>query len=219
VIGLVLVAAGSGRRLGAQVPKALVEVAGDTLIGHCLRAVSEVGEISDRVVVAPAPDVATVAADVGTRLGARVVAGGTTRDASVRAGLAALDPAVTHVLIHDAARPFTPTQVYRRVLAELAAGAVAVVPALPVTDTVKRVRDGVVVKTLDRDELVGVQTPQGFRLAELRAAHARQRGEVTDDAMLMEQAGIAVRVVTGSDHAFKITTPFDLAVARAMQED
>jgi 2-C-methyl-D-erythritol 4-phosphate cytidylyltransferase len=215
----VLVAAGSGSRLGAGFPKALVEVAGDTLIGHCLRAVQQVPAIAEVVVVAPADGVDAVVRAVAGRFTARVVAGGTTRDASVRKGLEALDPQLTHVLIHDAARPFTPTQVYRRVLAELAAGAVAVVPALPVTDTVKRVRDGVVVKTLDRDELVGVQTPQGFRLAELRAAHARQRGEVTDDAMLMEQAGIAVRVVTGSDHAFKITTPFDLAVARAMQED
>lgn len=213
MIGLILVAAGSGQRLGADVPKALVQVAGDSLLGHCLATASQVPEITDVVVVAPSSEVADLQA-----LAPTVVAGGATRDASVRAGLDALQHA-THVLVHDAARPFTPADVFHRVITELRAGAVAVVPALPVADTIKRVHGDVVVESLDRSELVAVQTPQGFRLAELRAAHAQQGGDVTDDAMLMERAGHAVRVVPGSDHAFKITTPFDLAVARAMRED
>lgn len=210
MIGLILVAAGSGQRLGAQVPKALVPVAGDTLIGHCLRTAAQIPELTQIVVVAPP--------GVGSLPGVTVVAGGATRDASVRAGLAALAPEIGAVLIHDAARPFAPAAVYERVIAALQAGAAAVVPALPVADTIKRVAAGVVVESLDRSELVAVQTPQGFAVPQLRAAHEAQTAAVTDDAMLMEQAGVPVHVVEGSDHAFKITTPFDLAVARAMQE-
>lgn len=212
MIGLVLVAAGSGQRLGADVPKALVQVAGDTLIGHCLATAARVPAITQVVVVAPASEVPALQA----ALAVTVVPGGATRDESVRAGLAAVD--ASHVLVHDAARPFTPPEVYERVIAALRDGATAVVPGLPVADTIKRVHDGVVQQTLDRSELVAVQTPQGFRRSDLLAAHAAQTENVTDDAMLMEQAGVPVQVVAGSDHAFKITTPFDLAVARALQE-
>lgn len=210
MIGLILVAAGSGQRLGADVPKALVRVAGDTLIGHCLQTAAQIPELTQIVVVAPP--------GIGPLPDVNVVAGGATRDASVRAGLDALDPATTAVLVHDAARPFAPAAVFERVIAALQAGAVAVVPALPVTDTIKRMHDGVVVESLDRAELVAVQTPQGFQVAQLRAAHDAQSSAVTDDAMLMEQLGVPVHVVEGSDHAFKITTPFDLAMARALQE-
>lgn len=214
MIGLILVAAGSGQRLGADIPKALIRVAGESLIGHCLATAATVVGIDHVVVVAPEREVAALQQQAPA---VTVVAGGQTRDASVRAGLEAL-PGCSHVLVHDAARPFTPAEVFERVIAALQEGAVSVVPALPVADTIKRVRDGLVVQTLDRAELVAVQTPQGFRTDALRAAHEARTGEVTDDAMLMEQTGVQVRVVTGSDHAFKITTPFDLAVARAMRE-
>ena len=214
-MALILVAAGSGERLGAGIPKALVEVCGDTLIGHSLRVAGGVRQIAQTVVVVPAAEVDRVRPEVGE---AQVVPGGATRDASVRAGLEALDPDVEHVLIHDAARPFTPTEVYGRVIDALLAGADAVIPAVAVADTIKQVRDGSVVRTVDRADLVAVQTPQGFDVAALWAAHRSQAGTVTDDAMLMEAAGHEVRVVQGSPDAFKITTPFDLAVARAMKE-
>lgn len=212
---LILVAAGSGQRLAAGVPKALVEVAGQSLIGHCVATARRVRTIQEVVVVAPAAEVSRIAADIP---GVAIVAGGTTRDASVRAGLAALPATVDTVLIHDAARPFTPVEVYDRVVAALASGAEAVIPAVPVADTIKRVTDGIVRATVDRADLFAVQTPQGFRMTTLRAAHEQQTDAVTDDAMLVESLGVPVYVVAGSHEAFKITTAFDLAVARAMRE-
>lgn len=210
---LVLVAAGSGQRLGADVPKALVRVAGETLIGHCLNTTARVPAITEVVVVVPASHLEEVAAVCD----AKVVPGGSTRDESVRAGLAALTGDHEFVLIHDAARPFVQPAVFERVMAALFEGAIAVVPAIPVADTIKRVEGGYVVQTVDRSELVAVQTPQGFDLASLRAAHAAQVADVTDDAMLMEAMGHRVRVVPGSDEAYKVTTPFDLAVATALR--
>lgn len=212
-----LVAAGSGQRLAAGVPKALVEVGGRTLIGHCLWTIRQVRGITEVVVVAPAGEVATLAAAPDCA-GVAVVAGGATRDASVRAGLGALGDSVDIVLVHDAARPFTPVEVFDRVLDALRTSE-AVIPAVPVADTIKRVRRGIVAGTPARDELVAVQTPQGFHRDVLASAHASGAGEVTDDAMLVEQAGVPVHVVAGSDRSFKITTPFDLMVARAMQEE
>lgn len=213
---LILVAAGSGQRLGADRPKALVEVAGDSLIGHCLAAASKVARIQEIVVVVPAAELEALTEALDGR--ATVVAGGSTRDASVRAGLQALASEPEHVLIHDAARPFTPVDVYERVLDALAAGAAAVIPVLPVIDTIKRVRADVVVDSLVRDELVAVQTPQGFVTAQLARAHQGDTDGITDDAMLLERAGVSVTVVAGSPEAFKITTPFDLAVAAVVQE-
>lgn len=215
VTSLILVAAGSGERLGAGVPKALVTVAGDSLIGHCLTVARQVPEITHIVVVAPEGQREVLSSALG---GVEVVAGGATRDESVRAGLAALPTGTQFVLVHDAARPFTPPEVFRRVHEALLDGAVAVIPAVAVVDTIKRVHHGQVVETVDRSELVAVQTPQGFRVPDLQAAHEAQRQAVTDDAMLLEQLGVPVVVVEGSNDSFKITTPFDLAVARAMKE-
>lgn len=216
--GLLLVAAGSGQRLGATVPKALVEVAGDTMIGHCLRTVTRVDRLDDVVVVAPAAHATSLTAQMASRFpGVRVVVGGSTRDASVRQGLAALSADTDFVLIHDAARPFVPAEVFERVLDALAQGANAVVPAVPVADTIKVVHEGVVDRTLARDELMAVQTPQGFRRSTLVAAHDHREVAVTDDAMLIEQAGGTVRVVQGSAHSLKITTEFDLRMADVIQ--
>lgn len=212
---LILVAAGSGTRLAAGVPKALVEVGGRSLLQHCLDTAAKVSRISEIVVVVPAAHVAEVAASLHGGQAA-VVAGGQTRDASVRAGLTQVRNADV-VLVHDAARPFVPAEVYERVIDALV-DAQAVVPAVPVVDTIKRVRDGIVVDTPQRDDLVAVQTPQGFRVGALLAAHDGDDPGVTDDAMRVERAGIPVRVVAGSPHGFKITTPFDLAVATAMVE-
>lgn len=213
---LVIVAGGSGQRLGAEVPKALVEVAGRTLVEHCLDTARTCPQIDQIVVVAPSGHMPAVRAVVGDT--AVVVPGGASRDESVRHGLDALGPRVRWVLIHDAARPFVPRAVFDAVLAALAAGAEAVVPVLPVADTIKTVVAGHVGRTIPRDDLVAVQTPQGFAIEPLRAAHGMQSGEVTDDAQLMEQAGVQISVVAGSPRGFKITTGFDLLVAEAVAE-
>ena len=214
---LIVVAGGSGQRLGASVPKALVELAGRTLIDHCVRTALEWGKATQIVVVAPATHMLTIRSELPEAV--EVVAGGSTRDASVRKGLAALAPGVGWVLVHDAARPLAPVQVYDRVLQALESGAQAVVPGLPVADTIKAVVDGYVARTVPRDDLVAIQTPQGFELEALIQAHARQTGEVTDDAQLLEQSDVPVRVVEGSPLGLKVTTKFDLAVAQALAKE
>ena len=215
-VAAILVAAGDGRRLGSPVPKAFCEVRGRTLLEHALGPFVAHPAVRDVAVVAPA-DLLERCVEL-TGAGVTVVAGGATRQASVRAGLAALAPDVDAVLVHDVARPFVPVEVLDRVLAALAGGAVAVIPALPVTDTIKRVDAGrVVAETLDRSTLRAVQTPQGFDRAVLVAAHdAAPSGDVTDDAGLVEARGGTVVVVDGADEAFKITRPWDLVLAEAV---
>jgi len=232
----VLVAAGSGERLGAGVPKAFVEIDGVTLLEHAVRRFATHPAVGTIVVVAPAADVsrAGVLADAaaghdgptprsgwsdGSALGrARVlvVAGGATRQASVAAGLAVTDAGF--VLVHDVARPFVPGVVIDAVLAALTDGADAAVPVVPIHDTVRRVHpDGSFAGTVDRSTLVAIQTPQGFRRDVLVAAHEAGRHlAVTDDAALVEAAGGAVAAVAGSDEAFKVTTPLDLTRAQAV---
>lgn len=147
------------------------------------------------------------------------VNGGTERTDSVRAALDAVTGADI-VLVHDAARCLTPSAVTRAVVAAVRAGHRAVVPVLPVTDTVKQVdASGTVVATVDRSDLRVVQTPQGFDAELLRRAHAASSGPATDDAGLVERLGEKVSTVPGHPHAFKITTPFDLAVAEALAGD
>jgi 2-C-methyl-D-erythritol 4-phosphate cytidylyltransferase len=214
---LIIVAAGRGERLGAPVPKALVDLAGRSLLDRCLEVARTIPRISQVVVVAPAGLEEQVRVAVGATRAA-VVAGAATRDGSVRAGLAAVDPPTRDVLVHDAARPLTPVEVFDRVLDALDE-VTAVIPVMPVADTIKRVRDGIVVGTPARDELVAVQTPQGFRTGVLSQAHDARSGEVTDDAMLVEQLGVPVHVVAGSPRAMKVTTSFDLAVAAGMLEE
>jgi 2-C-methyl-D-erythritol 4-phosphate cytidylyltransferase len=145
-----------------------------------------------------------------------VVSGGADRRQSVAHALAALPPDVDTVLVHDAARSLTPPEVFAAVAAALADGAAAVVPALPVADTVKQVEHGVVVGTPDRDTLRAVQTPQGFRRDVLERAHQAATGTVTDDAGLVERLGYQVHVVVGHEEAFKITRPLDLVLAEAI---
>ncbi len=144
-----------------------------------------------------------------------VVAGGATRSSSVRAGLAALPADVEVVVIHDAARPLAARALFEAVIAAVRAGAEGAVPGLPITDTVKRVRDGEVVETLDRSELVCVQTPQAFRAEVLRRAH-RGDPEATDDAALVEAIGGRVVVVAGDPENIKLTARGDLASAEQL---
>jgi 2-C-methyl-D-erythritol 4-phosphate cytidylyltransferase len=135
------------------------------------------------------------------------VGGGATRSASVRVGLAEVAPEATHVLVHDAARPLLPAGLVPRLLHALGEGVAGAVPALPVTDTIKRVRDGLVSETLARDELVAVQTPQAFAADALRAVAG---GEGSDCASLVEAAGGRVAVVPGSERLLKVTSAEDL---------
>ncbi len=141
-----------------------------------------------------------------------VVTGGATRAASVRAGLLAVPNAAAVIVVHDAARPLATAALFEEVVAAVGAGASAVVPGLPIADTVKQVDGAIVRATLDRRQLVRVQTPQGFIAAALRQAHAGEP-EGTDDASLLEALGMAVVVVAGEEHNLKITTPPDLALA------
>ena len=213
-----IVAAGSGQRLAAGMPKALVALHGRPLLAWALDAFAGHPDIDSVVVVAPPDAVATVEDCVGGR--AAVVAGGPNRQASVELGLAALGTEVGLVLVHDAARPLLPASVISAVVAALRAGEQAVIPVLPVADTIKRVDGtGQVTATLDRTELRAVQTPQGFAKAALVAAHrtARERSltDLTDDAGLLEALGVPVRTVPGAELCFKITTPYDLRLAHS----
>jgi 2-C-methyl-D-erythritol 4-phosphate cytidylyltransferase len=167
----------------------------------------------DRVVVVAAPDLLErTRAEVATEAPhALVVVGGSTRAESVRNGLAATEPDVDIVLVHDAARPFASRALFAAVIAAVAAGADAVVPGIDVVDTI-RSRDG---GTVPRDRLVAVQTPQGFRASALRAAHEGSP-DATDDATLVEAIGGSVVVVAGAATNLKVTTPADLVIAEAL---
>lgn len=221
----IVVAAGSGLRLGAGVPKALVQLGGRPLVGWAVETLQSAG-IADVVAVVPASQRAAFTAVLPADV--RVVAGGDTRIESVRAGLAAIgtaaigtaaiDPVPTAVLVHDAARPLTPPAVVVRVLDALARGALAVVPVLPVVDTIAVVdgTDGVVTGDVPRDRLRRVQTPQGFHLPTLVAAYGRLAGGAaafTDDASVVRAAGTTVHTVAGDERAAKITVARDLLAA------
>lgn len=211
-------AAGRGERLGDSLPKALVPVGGEPLLVHAVRGLHISGRI-DRVVVAAPPShvESMVAALARGGVEAQVVPGGASRTESVRRALKAAGDA-TIVLVHDAARAFTPAEVIRAVVEAVAGGAPAVIPVLPVADTVKQVdAAGVVTGTPDRSVLRVVQTPQGFAADVLRRAYdAYPDDATTDDAGLVERLGIPVRALPGHPHALKITTPFDLAIAEAV---
>lgn len=233
---VVVVAAGSGTRLGIGTAKAFVPVAGELMLARALRTLFTLAEPTTVVVVAPADRLdecrALVAAVAGAAVAhTAVVPGGADRHASVQAGLAVLPDSVQAVLVHDAARCLTPASQFERVFAAVASGAVdappdggagadglgvGVVPALPVVDTVKRVEGDRVVETVDRSALVGVQTPQGFPLAGLRRAYALAEQAETDDAGVFQAAGGTVRTVAGDADAFKITTRWDLGRAEAL---
>ena len=217
-MGVVVVAAGSGTRLGADRPKAFVDLAGVTLLEHAVRG-ALAARPDELVVVVPEALVDEAASLVDPLPGsarAIVVAGGAERTDSVAAGLAALSPEVRFVLVHDAARCLAPVGVFERVLAALEEGAKGAVPGVPVVDTIKVVDDGgVITGTPDRSSLRAVQTPQGFDRAVLTAAHA-SGAAATDDAALVEALGHPVVVVEGDPRALKVTTAADLAQAERL---
>ncbi len=207
-------AAGQGVRLAAGMPKAFVPLLGRPLLWHCVQGLLASGCIG-RVVIAVGEHHHDQARAALTEAGdaVRIVTGGVHRSDSVRAALHSV-PDAEVVLVHDAARCLTPVSVIHAVAHAVLAGQLAVVPVLTVADTIKRVdSDDRVVSTLDRAALRIVQTPQGFSGELLRRAHLRASGPATDDAGLVEALGVPVITVPGHPYAFKITTPFDLAVA------
>lgn len=210
-------AAGSGERLGAGIPKAYVALAGRTILEHAVDGLLSSKVISRVLVAAPSDRVAETAALLAGR--ASVVAGGPERHDTVRLALEHIGEP-EFVVVHDAARPLTPVDQIRRVVAALTEGLRAVVPVIPVVDTIKAVdANGMVLGTPERSGLRAVQTPQGFSTELLRRAYQRAgSGSFTDDASLVENLGTPVHTVAGDPLAFKITTPLDLALARAVLE-
>lgn len=216
-IGVIVVAAGSGTRLALAEPKAFVELAGQTLLERALHSVCGMLEPAQIVIVAPQTHL-THAAKVGQRAAGSVpdavtvVAGGETRHASVQAGLAALAPGISVVLVHDSARALTPSSLMDAVVAAVDSTGDGIVPALSVVDSIKRVGPGgEVLGIVDRSDLAAAQTPQGFPRGQLDDAYrAAGHAEFTDDAAVFSAAGHRVHAIEGDALAFKITTAWDL---------
>ncbi len=211
---VIIPAAGSGTRLGEPVPKAFVDLGGATIIERCVDNVPD--SLGASIVVVVPADLVEHARELLP--GVVVVSGGAHRSDSVRAGIAAAGDAQI-LLVHDAARPLTPAHVFTSVVEAVAAGHPAVVPGVPVVDTLKQVTTDasgleLVARTVDREELRAVQTPQGFTRDALLRAHADDAGLATDDAGLAERCGIPVHIVPGDPLAMKITTPWDLRIIR-----
>ena len=216
-------AAGRGERLGPGTPKALRLLGGQPLLVHAIHALGASRAVDLIVVAAPEEQVDDVRATLDAQefpAEVVVVSGGETRQASVARALLALPADVDVVLVHDAARPLVPPELVASVVAAVRRGHDAVVPGLPVVDTVKQVDDaGDVVATVDRTRLRAVQTPQGFARAVLQSAHAEvdlDAAPATDDAGLVEARGVRVHVVPGHEEAFKVTRPLDLVLAEAV---
>lgn len=235
----ILTAAGSGSRLGFELPKAFVPLHGVPLVVHAARNLLASGAVDGIIVTAPASHAGQMRAVLDAwEVAADVVVGGPSRQASVACGLDEVPPKADVVIVHDAARALAPADLIARIVAEVHAGRDGVIPVLAVTDTIKRIEhrtdpeagtsaeprdhNGAVriQATVPRADLRIVQTPQGFRADVLRSAHAgaREQGRdetraATDDAALLEAAGHDVWAVAGDERAMKITTAHDLAVA------
>jgi 2-C-methyl-D-erythritol 4-phosphate cytidylyltransferase/2-C-methyl-D-erythritol 2,4-cyclodiphosphate synthase len=208
----IIAGAGMGHRLGADLPKALIQIDAVTLIERAFAALSPV--VDEIVITAPAGYEDQFRAIVGES--ATVITGGVLRSDSVNLALKSLSPSVKYVLVHDAARALASSDLASKVLSELANGEVAVIPSLNVIDTIKEVdRDGYVRNTPDRAVLRAVQTPQGFSVDVLKRAHEASQ-DATDDAALVEALGIKVKTIPGEARAMKITNPEDIATAVMM---
>ncbi|MCW2928849.1 MAG: 2-C-methyl-D-erythritol 4-phosphate cytidylyltransferase [Thermoleophilia bacterium] len=219
-VAVVLLAAGAGERLGSSRPKAFIGLAGVPMLVHALRSFEAHEAVDSIVLVVPEEwtgPAEVLVDDLGCDKVSSIEVGGPSRAASVRAGLAAVaDRRATAVLVHDAARPVVPESLIDRVLAPLSEGWDGVVPALPVTDTIKRIgSDGELLETLDRSTLCAAQTPQACRASALHAALDGLDDEtlatITDDAAAVERAGGRTRMVVGDPRACKVTTADDLA--------
>jgi 2-C-methyl-D-erythritol 4-phosphate cytidylyltransferase len=215
---VVVCAAGAGKRLAGTRPKAFAALAGRPLLAESLQRLDDCDLIAGLVVAAPPGwEEATIllAEELGCDKVSAVVRGGRERGESVSLALTEIPAEVEHVLVHDAARPLVSAEVVERVLAPLEQGWDAVVPALPVSDTIKRVEKELIVETLERSSLVAVQTPQAFRAQALRAAYAAEHNEATDCSTLVEGQGGRVRWVEGERRLHKVTTTDDLALVES----
>ncbi len=205
----IIAGAGMGHRLGADIPKALIQLDGITLVERAFAALSKV--VDEIVITAPAGYEEQFRQIVGES--AKVITGGVLRSDSVNLALNALSPSIKNVLVHDAARALASSDLASRGLQEVESGTSPVIPVINVVDTIKEVdRDGYVRSTPDRAALRAVQTPQGFEVSVLRRAHEASE-DATDDAALVEALGIKVKTILGEARAMKITNPEDLAVA------
>jgi 2-C-methyl-D-erythritol 4-phosphate cytidylyltransferase/2-C-methyl-D-erythritol 2,4-cyclodiphosphate synthase len=211
----IIAGAGMGHRLGAEIPKALIQIDGVTLIERAFAALSPV--VDEIVITAPAGYEDQFRAIVGES--ATVITGGVLRSDSVNLALKSLSPSTKYVLVHDAARALATSELAERVLNGLTSGESAVIPALSVVDTIKEVdRDGYVRSTPDRSILRVVQTPQGFSVDVLKRAHEASE-DATDDAALVEALGVKVKTISGEARAMKITNPEDIAMAVTLVRD
>ena len=214
-VAVLVPAAGLGVRLGPGPAKALRLLLGEPLLVHAVRRLAAAPSVGLIVVAAPPEAVAEVTELLTGKV--TVVPGGATRQASVAAALAAVPDRYPIVLVHDAARALAPPELVERVADAVRRGHPAVIPVLPVVDTIKQVDSGgEVIGTVDRAVLRAVQTPQGFRREVLAAAHASAVDDLTDDAGLAEKIGVPVSTVPGDEAALKITRPLDLALAELL---
>ena len=205
----IIAGAGMGHRLGAQIPKALIQIQGITLLERAFISLSKV--VDEIIITAPEGYEEQFKAIVGQS--AEVITGGVLRSDSIRVALKALSPSVESVLIHDAARALASSALATRVLSDVQSGQSAVIPVLKVIDTIKEIdRDGFVRATPDRSSLVAAQTPQGFNRQVLERAHSAS-DDATDDAALVEAIGVKVKTIEGEASAFKITTKEDIGQA------
>lgn len=210
---VVVCAAGAGKRLAGTRPKAFAALAGRPLLAESLERLDNCDAIAGLVVAAPPGwEEATIllSEELDCDKVSTVLRGGHKRGESVRLALAEIPEEVESVLVHDAARPLVTDEVVRRVLDPLSQGWDAVVPALPLADTVKLVEGERVVETPERSSLVAVQTPQAFRAEVLRAAYAAEHDDATDCSALIERCGGRVLWVEGDRHLRKVTTADDL---------
>jgi 2-C-methyl-D-erythritol 4-phosphate cytidylyltransferase/2-C-methyl-D-erythritol 2,4-cyclodiphosphate synthase len=219
-IAVILVAAGDGARLGAGIPKALVKVGKLSLLEHALKNILEVKDLAQVVVASHedrVPEFSAIAtAFVGDQVAVSFSPGGLSRQGSIANALAVVNADIDIVLVHDAARCFTPAEVFNRVAQAVSETDFGVVPVLPVADTIKQVEKDVVLGTIDRDSLRVAQTPQGFKFSELRAAYESAVEDFTDDASLMQSTGAVIISVQGDAKAFKITVQADLEYAEIL---
>jgi 2-C-methyl-D-erythritol 4-phosphate cytidylyltransferase len=217
-VAAIIPAAGSGVRLGADIPKAFLELGGLSLLTRSALAMSTVADIL--IIAAPVDGLDEAGAQVAqVDAEIHIVAGGEHRQESVANALRMVPEDVSIVLVHDAARPLVPIEVTQNVVAAIRGGAKAAIPVLPLVDTIKRVNNqGIAIETVDRNQLRRVQTPQGFDRTTLDLAYRNPEVVATDDAGLMDALGIPVVTVAGDERSLKITTMADVQHALSLLE-